>query len=43
LIQYALQADSEEGGDPLAALADREIREGSIGHRMFHRGYESVS
>jgi type I restriction enzyme M protein len=24
-------------GDPFAALADREIREGSIGHGMFHR------
>jgi hypothetical protein len=37
LIQHALKAYSEDSSDPLAALADREIREGSIGHGMFHR------
>jgi hypothetical protein len=28
-------------GEPLMARADREIREGSIGHGMFHRVMEA--
>ena len=38
LIEHALKADCEENCDPLAALADREIRERTVGHGIFHRG-----